>query len=129
MACSGLNSDGGSEAAACIARAAVDFIEVLKHWSQTHQIPWQCRIGIHTGAVMSGIVGKTRFQFDVMGDHVNIAARVESAGIPGEVVVSEEFAALLSPADFSCTSLGVRTLKGKGEKELFTIRRKLTQEN
>lgn len=129
MACTGLDSDGGSEAAARIAHAAFDFIEVLKHWAQTHQIPWQCRIGIHTGAVMSGIVGKTRFQFDVMGDHVNIAARVESAGISGEVVVSAEFASLLSSDEFSSVSLGVRTLKGKGEKELFTLRRKLVQEN
>jgi class 3 adenylate cyclase len=122
MVCSGLESEGGTEAAERMAAAAFDFMAALEKWSQKHQIPWQCRIGIHTGAVMSGIVGKTRFQFDVMGDHVNIASRVESAGLPGEVVVSAEFAALLSPSDFALTSLGVRQLKGKGEKELFAVK-------
>jgi class 3 adenylate cyclase len=122
MACSGLESEGGTEAAARIAAAAFEFMAALENWAQSHQIPWRCRIGIHTGAVMSGIVGKTRFQFDVMGDHVNIASRVESAGLPGEVVVSAEFAALLSPSDFALSSLGVRQLKGKGEKELFAVK-------
>jgi class 3 adenylate cyclase len=50
----------------------------------------QVRIGIHTGVVMAGVVGKERMQFDIFGDHVNIASRFESSGEKGRVNVSDE---------------------------------------
>ncbi|MCA0272553.1 MAG: GAF domain-containing protein [Proteobacteria bacterium] len=50
---------------------------------------WDIRIGIHTGNVISGVVGKAKFTYDVWGDAVNVAARMESAGEPGHVNVSD----------------------------------------
>lgn len=54
----------------------------------TSQTRWDIRIGIHTGNVISGVVGKAKFTYDVWGDAVNVAARMESAGEPGHVNVS-----------------------------------------
>ncbi len=49
---------------------------------------WQIRIGIHTGPLVSGILGKTKFSFDVWGDSVNIAARAERVSLPGEITIT-----------------------------------------
>lgn len=52
--------------------------------------PWELRVGIHTGGVMAGVVGRRKFTYDVWGDAVNIAARMEACGEPGRVNVSED---------------------------------------
>ena len=70
---------------------------------------------------MSGIVGKSRFQFDVMGDSVNIAARVEGAGQPMSVTVSEEFIEALEGHTAQTIPLGLHLLKGKGERPLWRL--------
>ena len=70
---------------------------------------------------MSGIVGHTRFQFDVMGDSVNIAARIESAGQPMKVTVSEAFLEALNEPGVHASSIGVHDLKGKGMRELWEL--------
>lgn len=49
---------------------------------------WQIRIGIHTGPLVSGILGKTKFSFDVWGDSVNLAARAERVSLPGEITIT-----------------------------------------
>jgi hypothetical protein len=50
------------------------------------------RIGIHTGSIVAGIIGKNKFSYDLWGDAVNTASRMESHGEPGRIHVSEEFA-------------------------------------
>ena len=54
-----------------------------------HPAGWQVRIGIHVGPVMAGVIGATQFQFDVFGDTVNLAARLQGLSHPGGVVLSE----------------------------------------
>jgi adenylate cyclase len=104
-----------------LAHAALEMVEAVRSQAAAGPHPWQCRIGLHAGALMSGIVGTTRFQFDVMGDSVNIAARVESAGQPMAVTVSEEFIAALGSGMSQTTSIGMHQLKGKGERELWRL--------
>lgn len=86
------------------------------------QLPanWRVRVGIHFGSVMAGIVGHRQYLYDIWGDTVNTAARIESQGTPDCVN--------LSPAAweqvtnyFSAESSGIMTIKGKGEMELFRV--------
>ncbi|MDD2278414.1 MAG: adenylate/guanylate cyclase domain-containing protein, partial [Bacteroidales bacterium] len=66
------------------------FIEEKAKIDEANQRPiWRLRIGIHTGSVMAGIIGKKKFAYDIWGDAVNIASRVESNGTAGKVRVSE----------------------------------------
>ena len=73
--------------------AVLTALEMQKHiddFNRTVTYPFQMRVGIHSGRVIAGVVGKERLQFDVFGDNVNIASRFESAGEPGQVNISEE---------------------------------------
>ncbi len=82
----------------------------------------QVRIGIHSGEVVAGIVGKNKFIFDLWGDAVNIASRMESNSESGKIQVSEVFAASLSnsPA-FSLKPRGSISIKGKGEMNTWWL--------
>jgi class 3 adenylate cyclase len=79
------------------------------------------RIGINSGAVVAGVIGKKRFIYDLWGDSVNIAARMESQGIAGEIQVSEATRALLPP-DFACENRGPIPVKGKGSMRVFLVK-------
>ena len=90
--------------------------------NETSSQEWRCRIGIHSGKVIAGIIGKTRFIYDIMGDDVNIAARTESAGSPMKVTITPSTHALVQ-GQFTLQSAGISHLKGKGEMELFQVGR------
>jgi len=74
---------------------------------------WRLRIGIHTGSLVAGVVGTSRFAYDVWGDTVNVASRLEATSEPGRIHVSEEVARLLE-GDFALEPRGLTELKGKG---------------
>jgi class 3 adenylate cyclase len=73
------------------------------------------RMGIHCGPVISGIIGSQRFAFDIWGDTVNIASRMESNGQAGKIHISEEFAESLRECkNISCIHRGKIDVKGRG---------------
>ena len=77
------------------------------------------RAGIHCGEVISGIIGKTKFMFDVWGDAVNTASRMESTGTPGLTQVSDVVYEMLKEhAPFVCR--GIKEVKGKGQMRTYT---------
>lgn len=119
MACAGIG--GNQMHADMLVKSGLEFIDYLNERNGSSDNLWQCRIGINSGAIISGIVGKSRFQFDVMGDPVNVASRAESNGIPMKVTITAETMKLLNPALYKTDSLGNVYLKGKGEMELFTV--------
>lgn len=83
--------------------------------------PWQVRVGIHIGPVLGAILGHRQYLFDVWGDTVNTAQRIESHGGANEVNLSQ--AAWLHVAQQTdCESLGMIEVKGKGEMEIFRAR-------
>ena len=83
---------------------------------------FEMRVGIHTGPVVAGIVGVKKFQYDIWGDTVNTAARIESAGEVGKVNISQTtFELLKTDSDFSFISRGKIQAKGKGEIEMYFV--------
>jgi class 3 adenylate cyclase len=81
---------------------------------------FEARIGIHTGNLVAGVVGSKKFAYDIWGDTVNLASRVESAGAAGRVNISAETYRLVN-ADFDCTPRGKILTKSKGELDMFFV--------
>jgi class 3 adenylate cyclase len=119
MAVSGIHAPA-DEHAEQLVNTALSFIEFLENRNRESTQHWRCRIGVHSGKVIAGIIGKTRFIYDVVGDDVNIAARVESAGTPMAVTISPATLSMIGNR-FHTISAGIANLKGKGEMELFRV--------
>ena len=92
----------------------------------SHTLPphWQVRVGVHAGPVVAGVVGRKKYQYDVWGDTVNTAARMERAGTPGGVCVSAETWHQVK-AYFQGELQGRVEVKGKGEMEIYRIHQAL----
>ncbi|MGH6866285.1 MAG: adenylate/guanylate cyclase domain-containing protein [Methyloceanibacter sp.] len=82
---------------------------------------WEVRVGVHAGPVVAGVVGQERYQFDIWGDTVNIAARMVGMSAPGSVAATKEIWDQLSSA-FAGEALGELEVKGKGNISIFGIR-------
>ena len=100
-----------------------EFFETIKKYQTINANQLEMRIGIHSGDAVSGVIGKSKFSFDIWGDSVNLASRLESIGQPGTIHVSEETLNLLDE-----TSLEVipqqSEIKGKGTMRTFLIHKK-----
>ena len=101
---------------------ALEFIAYLNERNKQSSQQWLCRVGVHSGNVIAGIIGKSRFIYDILGDSVNIAARVESAGTAMRVTITESTKSLLGNA-YQFETLGNVNLKGKGEMPLYLVER------
>ena len=85
---------------------------------------FEMRVGIHTGPVVAGIVGVKKFAYDIWGDTVNTASRMESSGEVGQVNISESTYALVkNEPGLTFTPRGKVQAKGKGEMEMYFVGR------
>ncbi|MBU43538.1 MAG: hypothetical protein CMN76_09985 [Spirochaetaceae bacterium] len=83
---------------------------------------WQIRIGIHSGPVTAGVIGQNKFSYDIWGDTVNTASRMESSGSPGMVNISGATYELVKDL-FECEYRGKVAAKGKGELDMYFVHR------
>ena len=81
---------------------------------------WNIRIGIHTGPLAAGVIGKKKFAFDIWGDTVNTASRMESSGEPGMINVSEQIYSKAKDI-FSFKYRGEMEVKGKGRMKMYSL--------
>jgi class 3 adenylate cyclase len=103
---------------------ALDMLEVLKHFNHRNSIHLDLRVGINSGPVVAGIIGTKKFSYDLWGDTVNVASRMESQGQPGMIQVSASTHALLA-GRFAFEDRGTIEVKNRGLMETYRLVRRL----
>ncbi|EMJ90565.1 adenylate/guanylate cyclase catalytic domain protein [Leptospira alstonii serovar Pingchang str. 80-412] len=99
------------------------FMRLKKQERESNRQPyWELRLGIHTGSVVAGVVGSEKFAYDIWGDSVNTASRMESSGIPGEVNISSETYEKIKDF-FICEHRGKIKAKNKGEIDMYLVKK------
>jgi len=106
--------------AQAIVALALDMSRELEKLAPRHGKRMAFRFGINSGPMVAGVIGEMKFQYDLWGDAVNTASRMESDGEVGKVHVSGVTHALIQD-QFECVSRGLRTIKGKGEMETWFV--------
>ena len=113
-----------SDHAEALALMALDIRDFIAAYPSIGGWHLQFRIGINSGPLVAGVVGKKKFQYDVWGDMVNIASRMESHGVPGRIQVTEQTYNILNDK-FLFEPREKIEVKGKGEMNTwFLIERK-----
>ncbi len=119
MAAAGI-PDPVPDPTARLARLAIDMQNVITRICQTSGIDISMRVGLASGPVMAGVIGTRKFTYDVWGDTVNLAARLENKSEPGRILVCPACRDQLEP-DFHLVSHGVIDIKGVGEQETWFL--------
>ncbi|MFQ5954861.1 MAG: adenylate/guanylate cyclase domain-containing protein [Kiloniellales bacterium] len=109
-----------SDHAEAVARMGLGMIDTLERVNRAVANPLGIRIGIHSGPVVAGIIGTHRFVYDVWGDTVNLASRLEAHGLPNRIQISEATADLLARG-FDLEPRGSIEVKGKGRLKTFFL--------
>ena len=119
MAVSGLPTENENHALIAI-QAALAMLDFLEKRGKKAKIKWQMRVGFHSGGLVAGVVGTKKFTYDVWGDTVNTAARMESGGEPGRINISSATFDLVK-SYFDCEHRGKFHAKGKGEIDMYFV--------
>ncbi|XOV93315.1 MAG: adenylate/guanylate cyclase domain-containing protein [Bacteroidota bacterium] len=106
--------------------AGLEMIKYVSNLSKNNKLSndWKLRIGINTGDLVAGVIGNKKFAFDIWGETVNKASRMESAADSGTVNISEATYKLVKD-EFDCKSRGKVPVKNMGELEMFLVKGKL----
>ncbi|KAF7655392.1 hypothetical protein LDENG_00056860 [Lucifuga dentata] len=87
---------------------------------------FRLRIGINHGPVIAGVIGAQKPQYDIWGNSVNVASRMESTGVEGKIQVTEETSRILSALGYICSCRGIINVKGKGELKTYFVHTEMT---
>jgi adenylate cyclase len=106
--------------AQALARMALDMNAYIVSHPANGRLRLQFRIGMNSGPAVAGVIGQQKFHYDLWGDAVNIASRMESHGVPGKIQITGEMYELLKD-EFICEPRGVIEIKGKGEMQTWFL--------
>jgi len=99
---------------------AIDMLDVIRQYRNKTDLPLELRIGINSGDAVAGVIGKRKFIYDLWGDSVNTASRMESHGLPGQIQVTETTYELIK-AKFRFEDRGMIDVKGLGTIKSFLL--------
>lgn len=119
LAACGLPQPVDDHAQRCV-RTGLEMVQFVAKRNQHSSIKWNLRVGIHSGPVVAGVVGKRKYAYDIWGDTVNIASRMEGAGESGRVNVSAYTFDLVREF-FDCEYRGKLGAKGKGAVDMYFV--------
>jgi len=102
-------------------RMAIRMVHITREHALEHRVSMQLRIGINSGPVVAGVIGKSKYIYDLWGDTVNLASRMESGGLPGVIQVTRPVYERLKDV-FTFESRGLIEVKGKGNVEAWLLR-------
>ena len=114
--------------ARAMALMALDMREAMRSSDEVGHLGLELRIGINSGPVVAGVIGRKRFLYDLWGDAVNTASRMESQGAPGQIQVTRATYELLTD-DFAFEHHGTVDVKGKGELETWYLLGPISQDD
>lgn len=103
-----------------IVRAGLEIIEFVENRNKNSDIEWKLRVGIHSGTVIAGIVGVDKFIYDIFGDTVNIASRMQSNSEPCRVNISSDTYKKIKDK-FICKERNSTYVKGKGQMIMYFV--------
>ena len=109
-----------SDHAQALAYLGLDMLEFCENMKLVGNRKLEFRIGINSGSLVAGVIGSNKFQYDIWGDAVNIASRMESHGLPGKIQVTKETYELIK-TDFALMPRETITVKGKGELQTWFL--------
>lgn len=106
--------------AVAVVQAGLAMLQAMDEINRQHSTQLQIRVGVNSGPVVAGVIGKHKFTYDLWGNTVNIASRMESTGTPGRIHVSPSTALLLGQR-FALEARGSVSVKGIGELDTFFV--------
>uniref|UniRef100_A0A9J2PCN2 adenylate cyclase n=1 Tax=Ascaris lumbricoides TaxID=6252 RepID=A0A9J2PCN2_ASCLU len=123
MAASGLTGEViGNAHVVAIAKFAIRLLALIKYINEHSFNNFNLRIGINVGPVVAGVIGVKKPHYDIWGNSVNVASRMDSSGVAGKIQVTEETRKILEEEGFECECRGVIKVKGKGDMTTYFIK-------
>jgi class 3 adenylate cyclase len=119
IAVAGLNKPI-SDPVSASAEMALDILDAMGRLCTEYNLPFTVRVGIHAGPVVAGVIGTEKFSYDLWGDTVNIASRMEAQGVDGSIQVTLPIYERLKDR-YQLTERGTILVKGKGEMKVFLL--------
>lgn len=110
--------------AKAVAEMALDIQEAISKFKTPSGTSFQMRIGINTGPVIAGVIGKKKFIYDLWGDAVNVASRMESLALPGTIQVTEDVHKLIED-QYIFEERGLVSVKGRGEMPTYLLKERI----